>query len=117
MLDSFHKAFFISGASYIFTHTGLSFHTAGMDVTVFHNFCNGIPFGLARVSQMTFKKLKLVQASNIQERAAFGTDLFPGYCSKDMHLVVLKPPGEPVQNSLADDDNNLACSFNLLQFF
>ena len=86
-------------------------------MTVFHKFCRSLPFELARASQITFKKLKLVQANIIQESAAFGTDLFPGYGSLDMHVVVLKSLGEPVQNSLADEDNNLAVSLNLLQDF
>ena len=32
-------------------------------------------------------------------------------------MVVLKSLGEPVQNLLADEDNNLAVSLNLLQDF
>ena len=116
MLESFHKAFFIGGESYICPHTFVSFYNAEMDMAAFHNFCKSLSFELARVSQITFKKLKLVQANIIQESSALGTDLFPGDGSEDMHLVVFKLICEPVQNSLADN-NNLAGCLKLLQVF
>ena len=90
MTDSFHIVFLTCGESYIFSHTYAEFLNAEVVVTVFDIFCNSEPLIFPRVAQITGKKLTLVQADIIHERATFGTALHPSGASEAMHFAGLK---------------------------
>ncbi len=102
------------GAGYIGSHTCVELLEAGHAVTVFDNFCNSQPEALARVEQITGKKLQVVHG-DIRDRAAVRKALVESGASAVIHFAGLKAVGESVENPLAYYDNNVNGTVHLLE--
>ena len=88
--------FVTGGAGYIGSHTCVELLNAGINVTVFDNFCNSQPEALARVTRITGKKPTLVQG-DIRDRAALVVALRASGAKAVIHFAGLKAVGESVQ--------------------
>ena len=106
--------FVTGGAGYIGSHTCVELLNAGHEVTVFDNFCNSQPEALARVEQISGKKLSLVQG-DVRDRAALVAALRGSGASAVIHFAGLKAVGESVQKPLVYYDNNVAGTLRLLE--
>ena len=95
----------------------MGFLNAEEVVTVFDNFCSSDPLSLACVTQITGKKLTLVQGEIIQESATFGTAFRPNGSSEVMHFAGLSECVSQFESFMPRRDNNVVDCFNLLQFF
>ncbi|MBP6505446.1 MAG: UDP-glucose 4-epimerase GalE [Rhodoferax sp.] len=102
------------GAGYIGSHTCVELLDAGHAVTVLDNFCNSGPESLARVAQITGKKLHVVQG-DIRDRAAVEKALRESGATAVIHFAGLKSVGESVENPLAYYDNNVNGTLQLLE--
>jgi UDP-glucose 4-epimerase len=102
------------GAGYIGTHTCVELLNAGLDVTVFDNFCNSQPESLARVARITGKAVPLVQG-DIRDRAALVAALRSSGATAVIHCAGLKAVGESVEQPLAYYDNNVVGTLRLLE--
>jgi len=102
------------GAGYIGSHTCVELLDAGHAVTVLDNFCNSGPDSLARVAQITGKKLHVVQG-DIRDRAAVEKALRESGATAVIHFAGLKSVGESVENPLAYYDNNVNGTLQLLE--
>ena len=106
--------FVTGGAGYIGSHTCVELLNAGLDVTVFDNFCNSQPEALVRVARITGRKPILVQG-DVRDRTALAAALRSSGAKAVIHFAGLKAVGESVQNPLAYYDNNVAGTLCLLQ--
>ena len=106
--------FVTGGAGYIGSHTCVELLDAGCDVTVFDNFSNSHPEALARVEQITGKKLHLVRG-DCRDRASLVAALRESEASAVIHFAGLKAVGESVTQPLAYYDNNVAGTLRLLE--
>ena len=106
--------FVTGGAGYIGSHTCVELLNAGLDVTVFDNFCNSQPEALERVARITGRKPTLVQG-DVRDRAALAAALRSSGAKAVIHFAGLKAVGESVQNPLAYYDNNVVGTLCLLQ--
>jgi UDP-glucose 4-epimerase len=106
--------FVTGGAGYIGSHTCVELLNAGLDVTVFDNFCNSQPEALVRVARITGRKPTLVQG-DVRDRAALAAALRSSGAKAVIHFAGLKAVGESVQNPLAYYDNNVVGTLCLLQ--
>jgi UDP-glucose 4-epimerase len=102
------------GAGYIGSHTCVELLGAGHAVTVFDNFCNSQPESLARVEQITGKKLNVVRG-DIRDRAAVEKALRDSGADAVIHFAGLKAVGESVANPLGYYDNNVNGTLQLLE--
>src|SRR5687768_478776 len=102
------------GAGYIGSHTCVELLNAGLDVTVFDNFCNSHPEALARVERITGKKLYRVRG-DCRDRAALAGALHESGASAVIHFAGLKAVGESVKQPLAYYDNNVVGTLRLLE--
>ncbi|WP_297323753.1 UDP-glucose 4-epimerase GalE [Nitrosomonas sp.] len=102
------------GAGYIGSHTCVELLNAGFDVTVFDNFCNSNPEALARVEQITGKKLELIQG-DCRDRAALVAALKQSQATAVIHFAGLKAVGESVERPLWYYDNNVVGTLRLLE--
>lgn len=102
------------GAGYIGSHTCVELLNAGLDVTVFDNFCNSHPEALARVERISGKKLHLVRGDN-RDRAALTAALRESGAGAVIHFAGLKAVGESVKQPLAYYDNNVVGTLRLLE--
>ena len=106
--------FVTGGAGYIGTHTCVELLNAGHEVTVFDNFSNSQPEALARVAQITGKKVNLVQG-DIRDRSALAEALKQSGATAVIHFAGLKAVGESVAQPLSYYDNNVAGTLRLLE--
>ena len=106
--------FVTGGAGYIGSHTCVELLNAGLDVTVFDNFCNSQPEALVRVARITGRKPTLVQG-DVRDRTALAAALRSSGAKAVIHFAGLKAVGESVQNPLAYYDNNVVGTLCLLQ--
>ena len=106
--------FVTGGAGFIGSHTCVELLQAGLDVTVFDNFCNSQPEALARVQRITGRKLHLVQG-DIRDRAALVQALRSSAATAVVHFAGLKAVGESVEKPLAYYDNNVVGTLRLLE--
>ena len=106
--------FVTGGAGYIGSHTCVELLQAGLDVTVFDNFCNSQPEALARVQRITGRKMHLVQG-DIRDRAALAQALRSSGAAAVVHFAGLKAVGESVKKPLAYYDNNVVGTLRLLE--
>ncbi|MCX7265140.1 MAG: UDP-glucose 4-epimerase GalE [Burkholderiales bacterium] len=106
--------FVTGGAGYIGSHACVELINAGLDVTVFDNFCNSQPDVLTRVARITGKAPTLVQG-DIRDSAALEAALRASGARAVIHFAGLKAVGESVQNPLAYYDNNVLGTLRLLQ--
>ena len=108
------KILVTGGAGYIGSHTCIELLTAGHEVTVFDNFCNSQPESLARVEQITGKKIPFVRG-DIRSRPSLVMALRQSGASAVVHFAGLKAVGESVENPLAYYDNNVVGTVRLLE--
>jgi len=106
--------FVTGGAGYIGSHTCVELMDAGYDVTVFDNFSNSHPEALARVEQITGKKLRVVRG-DIRDRNALVGALRESGAGAVIHFAGLKAVGESVTQPLVYYDNNVAGTLRLLE--
>lgn len=106
--------FVTGGAGYIGSHTCVELLVAGHDVTVYDNFCNSQPEGLARVERITGKKLTRVQG-DIRDGMTLTAALHASGARAVIHFAGLKAVGESVQSPLVYYDNNVVGTLRLLE--
>jgi UDP-glucose 4-epimerase len=102
------------GAGYIGSHTCVELLQAGVEVTVFDNFCNSHPEALARVQRIAGKSLRTIQG-DCRDRAALVAALRESKANAVIHFAGLKAVGESVQQPLSYYDNNVVGSLRLLE--
>ena len=102
------------GAGYIGSHTCVELLNAGLDVTVFDNFCNSRPEALARVQRITGRKARVVQG-DIRDAAALARALRSSGANAVIHFAGLKAVGESAAQPLAYYDNNVNGTLRLLE--
>jgi UDP-glucose 4-epimerase len=102
------------GAGFIGSHTCVELLNAGLDVTVFDNFCNSHPEALARVQRITGRKLELVPG-DCRDRAAVVAALRKSGAESVVHFAGLKSVGESVKHPLTYYDNNILGTLRLLE--
>ena len=106
--------FVTGGAGYIGSHTCVELLNAGLDVTVFDNFCNSQPESLARVERITGKKPRLIEG-DIRDVAALTAALQSSGATAVIHCAGLKAVGESVAQPLRYYDNNVVGTLRLLE--
>jgi UDP-glucose 4-epimerase len=106
--------FVTGGAGYIGSHTCVELLNAGLDVTVFDNFCNSQPESLARVERITGKKPRLIEG-DIRDVAALTAALRSSGATAVIHCAGLKAVGESVAQPLRYYDNNVVGTLRLLE--
>ncbi|WP_367848787.1 UDP-glucose 4-epimerase GalE [Rhodoferax sp. WC2427] len=106
--------FVTGGAGYIGSHTCVELLNAGLDVTVFDNFCNSQPESLARVERITGKKPRLIEG-DIRDVAALTVALQSSGATAVIHCAGLKAVGESVAQPLRYYDNNVVGTLRLLE--
>jgi UDP-glucose 4-epimerase len=102
------------GAGYIGSHTCVELLNAGLEVTVFDNFCNSQPESLARVERITGKKPRLIEG-DIRDVAALTAALQSSGATAVIHCAGLKAVGESVEQPLRYYDNNVVGTLRLLE--
>jgi UDP-glucose 4-epimerase len=108
------KILVTGGAGYIGSHTCVALLEAGHEVTVVDNFCNSQPEAIARVEQITGKKVHVMQG-DIRSRPSLVMALRQSGASAVVHFAGLKAVGESVENPLAYYDNNVVGTVRLLE--
>ena len=108
------KILVTGGAGYIGSHTCVELLHAGHEVTVIDNFCNSQPEAIARVEQITGKKVRVMQG-DIRSRPSMVMALRQSGASAVVHFAGLKAVGESVENPLAYYDNNVVGTVRLLE--
>ena len=106
--------FVTGGAGYIGSHTCVELLNAGMDVTVFDNFCNSQPESLARVERITGKKPRLIEG-DIRDVAALHAALQSSGATAVIHCAGLKAVGESVEQPMRYYDNNVVGTLRLVE--
>ena len=102
------------GAGYIGSHTCVELLGAGMDVTVFDNFCNSSPEALRRVERIAGRPLTLVRG-DIRDRAALSAALRASGAQAVIHFAGLKAVGESVDKPVEYYDNNVVGTLRLIE--
>lgn len=102
------------GAGYIGSHTCVELLAAGVEVTVFDNFCNSHPESLARVERIAGKSLRRVRG-DVRDGAALVAALQESKADAVIHFAGLKAVGESVASPLAYYDNNVLGTLRLLE--
>ncbi|MEO8855692.1 MAG: UDP-glucose 4-epimerase GalE [Burkholderiaceae bacterium] len=102
------------GAGYIGSHTCVELLNAGMDITVFDNFCNSSPEALRRVEQITGRKVALIEG-DIRDREALTRALKDSHANAVIHFAGLKSVGDSVAQPLSYYDNNVLGTLRLLE--
>ena len=102
------------GAGYIGSHTCVELLGAGMDVTVFDNFCNSSPEALRRVERIAGRPLTLVRG-DIRDRAALSAALRASGAQAVIHFAGLKAVGESVAKPVEYYDNNVVGTLRLIE--
>ncbi len=108
------KILVTGGAGYIGSHTCVELINAGLDVTVFDNFCNSQPEALARVQRITGRKPALV-VGDIRDAQALRNALRSSGATAVVHFAGLKAVAESVTMPLDYYENNVAGTVCLLQ--
>jgi UDP-glucose 4-epimerase len=106
--------FVTGGAGYVGSHTCVELLNAGLDVTIFDNFCNSRPEALARIESITGKKPGLIQG-DIRDGAALAAALRASRASAVIHFAGLKAVGESVEKPLIYYDSNVVGTHRLLE--
>jgi len=106
--------FVTGGAGYIGSHTCVELLSAGLDVTVFDNFCNSQPEPLVRVERITGKKPRLIEG-DIRDGVALKAALQSSGATAVIHCAGLKAVGESVEQPLRYYDNNVVGTLRLLE--
>ncbi len=102
------------GAGYIGSHTCVELLNAGLNVTVFDNFCNSQRESLARVERITGRKIGLLEG-DIRDRSAMVAAMRSSGATAVIHFAGLKAVGESVEKPLIYYDNNVIGTVRLLE--
>jgi len=102
------------GAGYIGSHTCVELLNAGLDVTIFDNFCNSHPEAVVRMKRITGKKPEMIQG-DVRDRPALVAALRESKASAVIHFAGLKAVGESVGKPLIYYDNNVVGTVRLLE--
>jgi UDP-glucose 4-epimerase len=108
------KILVTGGAGYIGSHTCVELLNAGHEVTVLDNFCNSQPEAIARVEQITGKRVRMMQG-DVRSRPSLVMALRQSGASAVVHFAGLKAVGESVENPVAYYDNNVVGTVRLLE--
>lgn len=108
------KVLLTGGAGYIGSHTVVEMCKAGHDVVVVDNFSNSSPKVLARVEELTGKKIPLYTA-DVADEAAMDRLFSAEKIDAVVHFAGLKAVGESVRKPLEYYSNNLDSTFVLLR--
>lgn len=108
------KILLTGGAGYIGSHTAVELLEAGFDVVVADNFSNSSPAVIARIEQITGKKVT-VYAVDVADKDALEKVFANEHIDGVIHFAGLKAVGESVRIPLAYYRNNLDCTLTLLE--
>ena len=108
------KTLLTGGAGYIGTHTCVELLEAGYEVVVADNYVNSSPAALARVEELTGKKVA-AYAVDLCDKAALETCFAENDIEAVIHFAGLKAVGESVQKPLEYYRNNLDATLTLLE--
>ena len=102
------------GAGYIGSHTCVELLNAGYDVVVVDNLVNSSKESVARVEELTGKKISFYEEDLLNEKA-IDAIFEKENIDSVIHFAALKAVGESCQIPLRYFDNNLTGTLNLLK--
>ncbi len=102
------------GAGYIGSHICVELLNQGYGAIVMDNLCNSSKKALARVEEITGKRVKFYEA-DIREKSAFDEIFTSNDIYGVIHMAGLKAVGESVKEPLAYFDNNIGGTIVLLE--
>ena len=102
------------GAGYIGSHTAVELLNSGYDVIIADNYCNSCPESIARVEQITGKKIKSYEF-DIKDAAALDKLFCENKIDAVIHFAGLKAVGESVEKPVAYYRNNIDTTLTLLE--
>ena len=102
------------GAGYIGSHTAVELLQAGHDVVVVDNLSNSSAKAVARVEQITGKRVRFYE-QDVRDRAALERVFAENAVDWVIHFAGLKAVGESVAKPLSYYDNNLGSTLVLLE--
>jgi UDP-glucose 4-epimerase len=109
------KKILVTGASgYIGSHTCVELLQSGYDVIALDNLCNSSRESLARVTQITGRRIPFHEA-DVRDRATLDEILGKHGVDAVVHFAGLKSVGESVTDPLLYFENNVSGSVVLLQ--
>lgn len=101
------------GAGFIASHTNIELLNAGYDVVVMDNLCNSSKESVARVEQITGKKVKFYQADmrNIEDLEKIFSE---NTIDVIIHFAGLKAVGESCEKPFEYYENNISGTLNII---
>lgn len=108
------KILVTGGAGFIASHTNVELLNAGYDVVVVDNLVNSSRESVARVEELTGKKLSFYEEDLLNEKA-IDAIFEKENIDSVIHFAALKAVGESCQIPLRYFDNNLTGTLNLLK--
>lgn len=108
------KILVTGGAGFIASHTNVELLNAGYDVVVVDNLVNSSRESVARVEELTVKKISFYEEDLLNEKA-IDAIFEKENIDSVIHFAALKAVGESCQIPLRYFDNNLTGTLNLLK--
>ena len=108
------KILVTGGAGFIASHTNVELLNAGYDVVVVDNLVNSSRESVARVEELTGKKISFYEEDLLNEKA-IDAIFEKENIDSVIHFAALKAVGESCQIPLRHFDNNLTGTLNLLK--
>lgn len=108
------KILVTGGAGFIASHTNVELLNAGYDVVVLDNLVNSSRESVARVEELTGKKISFYEEDLLNEKA-IDAIFEKENIDSVIHFAALKAVGESCQIPLRYFDNNLTGTLNLLK--
>ena len=108
------KILVTGGAGFIASHTNVELLNAGYDVVVVDNLVNSSRESVARVEELTGKKISFYEEDLLNEKA-IDAIIEKENIDSVIHFAALKAVGESCQIPLRYFDNNLTGTLNLLK--
>ena len=108
------KVLLAGGAGFIGSHTAVALLEAGHQVVIVDNFANSSPEVLARIEQITGKKV-VSYAADVKDKAAVNKIMQETKPDCVIHFAGLKAVGESVQKPLLYYRNNIDTTLTLLE--
>ena len=108
------KILVTGGAGFIASHTNVELLNAGYDVVVVDNLVNSSRGSVARVEELTGKKISFYEEDLLNEKA-IDAIFEKENIDSVIHFAALKAVGESCQIPLRYFDNNLTGTLNLLK--
>ena len=100
------------GAGYIGSHTCVELINAGHDVVIADNFSNSCPEAVARVEEITGRKIPLYEA-DVCDKTAVDKIFSENKIDAVIHFAGLKAVGESCQKPIEYYDNNIGGTLKL----